>query len=80
MSVEKRIGSCLHSARSKWKGFSHGGTLKALVQYLKRYIWDGEKLPAGSLGPWPHYGDEGLWGYGEDMMAIMELAEGLGMI
>jgi len=58
-----------------WKGFSHGGTLKALVEKLRDYIKDGTKLPEGQLGPWPDWYCKGdLWGYGEDMEQVREAA------
>ena len=64
--TEKRIYTHYHY----WKrGFSHGGTMKDLVNAFRDYITKGVHVPAGMLGPWPHwlaYGD--LWGYGDNAM------------
>lgn len=61
-----------------WKGFSHGGTLKSLIEHLRDYIKDGKKLNPRIFGPWPEHlcgGD--LWGYGEDMKQVRQTAKRL---
>jgi hypothetical protein len=53
----------------KWRGFSHGGTCRAIVESLAHYIRTGDPINAGHFGPWPDwvcFGD--LWGYGKDAM------------
>lgn len=63
------------------RGFSEGGTLKALVDDLVNYIRTGEKLSEGRFGPWPEWYCNGdLWGYGEDMQKVRDMAMALGMI
>lgn len=65
----------LHYA-GRWKNFSHGGTLKVLVQHLARFIQTGKKLPKGILGPWPEWICEGdPWGYGDDMQQVRDAAK-----
>lgn len=71
----------LHSPRSKWKGFTQGGTLRVLVRHLKEFIWEGTLVPAGIFGPWPDWYCRGdLWEYGEEAMENVRLnARGLGI-
>lgn len=58
--------------RGKWRWFSHGGTMRALVESLAAYIRQGKPVPAGHLGPWPEWYCEGdLWGYGRPAMAAL---------
>lgn len=62
------------------KGFSEGGTLKSLVNALMKFICDGEPVPNSHFGPWPDWVCNGdLWGYGDDMQAVRERAEYLGI-
>lgn len=65
--------------RGNWRQFSHGGTMRGLVEALAEYIRSGAQIPAGFLGPWPKWicgGD--LWGYGGSAMAALR-AETVGM-
>lgn len=49
-----------------WPGFSHGGTLKALVGLLANYIKTGEPV-------WPElFADDNHWAYGDDMRKVRE--------
>ena len=65
--------------RNWGRGFSEGGTLRDLVNSLKRYIATGEPAKA-SFGPWPQWLSDGdPWGYGEDMQQVRECAAGLGI-
>lgn len=58
----------------KWRGFSHGGTLKDLIKKFRDYIRTGEPLHPGYLGP-ERFNDSNVWGYEEDAMkAVRELA------
>jgi len=50
----------------RWQGFSHGGTLKQLVQQMRNYIKTGERIPAGYIGM-------DCWGYSPE--ACAELRE-----
>lgn len=58
----------------RWKGFSHGGTLKSLVEAFRDYIRTGEPLHPGWLGP-ERFDDSNMWGYDEaGMKAVREQA------
>jgi hypothetical protein len=55
----------------RWKHFSHGGTMRALIESLTNYIRTGEPIANGYFGPWKEWiagGD--LWGYGEAMKLV----------
>lgn len=57
------------------KGFTHGGTLRALVQALRLYILGRRDFPINHLGPWPQNMCDGdLWGYGESMEQVRKQA------
>ena len=61
--------------RGRWKGWSHGGTLRDLVRALRDYIRTGKPISAKWFGPWPDWVCEGdLWGYGPDAMAAVREA------
>lgn len=61
----------------RWKGFSNGGTLRALVEAFRDYIRDGIPLPLGFLGP-ERFNDSNVWGYDEEgMKAVREQAGAL---
>jgi hypothetical protein len=71
----RRIAS--HSLE-RTQRFHEGHTLRTLVCHLRDYIMHGTPLRRGLFGPWPAWvcgGD--LWGYGEDMARVREVAEGL---
>lgn len=76
--TEKRI--YLHYRH--WnRGFSHGGTLRTLVNHFRDYVTKGTKVPASSFGPFPQYLCDGdLWGYGKDMETVREAARQLFII
>lgn len=54
---------------SRWRGFTHGGTLRALVEAIRDYIMHGEKLSIGWLGPERSFTNGNIWGYEPDQMA-----------
>lgn len=61
----------------RWRGFSHGGTLRNLVEAFRDYIRTGEPLPPGYLGP-ERFDDSNIWGYDEaGMKAVREQAGAL---
>ena len=65
----------------RWRGFTEGGTLRSLVQELKDYVVHGRTLSTRKLGPWPAWICEGdLWGYGEEMRTVRQVAQALGML
>ncbi len=58
--------------RGNWRKFSHGGTLRRLVESLAAYIRKGTPVPSGHFGPWAQWLCEGdLWGYGKPAMAAL---------
>ena len=60
--------------RGRWRGFSHGGSLRRLIDRLAAYIQHGA-FAAGDLGPWPEwYSDGDPWGYGADMEIVRRRA------
>lgn len=65
---------------SRWRGFSEGGTLRALVLQLCDFIRSGTPATI-HLGPWPDWicgGD--LWGYGSDMEQVRQAAQAAGVV
>ncbi|VVQ01475.1 hypothetical protein PS938_02521 [Pseudomonas fluorescens] len=61
----------------RWRGFSHGGTLKDLIKEFRDYICTGKQLHPGYLGP-ERFDDSNIWGYDqEDMRAVREQAGAL---
>lgn len=61
--------------RGRWREFSHGGTMRRLVDALAEYIRSGKRIAAGHFGPWPAWVSDGdLWGYGDEAMASLRAA------
>lgn len=61
----------------RWRGFSHGGTLRSLVEGFRDYIRTGEPLHLSYLGP-ERFDDSNIWGYDkEGMRAVREQAGAL---
>lgn len=61
----------------RWRGFTHGGTLKDLVKAFRDYIRTGAPLHTGYLGP-ERFDHNNIWGYDEtDMKAVREQAGAL---
>lgn len=64
-----------------WKGFSHGGTLRALVERIAEYIRTGKKIDISWIGPERSFTKGNIWGYTEaDMQATREAAITLAII
>lgn len=80
--VDGYTGRCIYLHYTYWgRGFSEGGTLRHLINALKRYITLGGPIPASNLGPWAQCICDGdLWGYGADMQQVRDSAVGLGII
>jgi len=49
---------------SQWRGFSHGGTLRNVVEAFRDYIRTGEPVHPGYLGP-ERFDYSNIWGYDE---------------
>ncbi len=63
----KRIYTHPTTWGGRWRGFSHGGTLKGLVERFRDYISHGKQLSRSCLGP-ERMGDSNIWGYDEQAM------------
>lgn len=46
-----------------WMGFSHGGTLRSLVEKMRDYIMAGEQIHLDRIAPTMIDGKTNLWGY-----------------
>lgn len=57
-------------ASSKWKGFSHGGTLRNLVLQMRNYIQRGERIDPAYLGIDRQIGTGNIWGYSPEQMRL----------
>lgn len=47
----------------RWRGFTHGGTLRQLVELMRDYISTGAKIPLGYIAMKNIGGGENVWGY-----------------
>jgi hypothetical protein len=52
----------------RWSRFSHGGTLRNLVDELANYVRTGAQLSIGWIGP-ERFDDSNIWGYAAEEMA-----------
>ncbi|MEW6212535.1 MAG: hypothetical protein AB1631_29690 [Acidobacteriota bacterium] len=77
---QKRIYT--HYENGRWRGFTHGGSLRSLVITLRRYIVEGRTIAHHyTFGPWPKSLAGGnLWGYGDDMQKVRDAARELGIL
>lgn len=66
--------------QGRWRGFSHGGTLKYLVEAMREYIRTGRKISICQIAPnrGEMDGNRDMWGYGSDACAALK-AEASGM-
>ncbi len=70
-----------HSTYSRWRGFTGGGTLLAVIRGLSKWIHTGQAVEDNHYGPWPDWycgGD--VWEYGSDMEIIRAKAREIGVI
>lgn len=63
------------STCARWRGFSHGGTLRNLVEKFRDFIRTGKPLHPGYLGPERESGSN-IWGYEPEAMAYVRAAAG----
>lgn len=66
--VDEYTGKIIYTHKTtwtnKWRGFSHGGTLRSLVEMMRDYIVTGRPIPAFYLGPERNKLTNGnIWGY-----------------
>lgn len=65
----------------RWRGFSHGGTLRGLVEMMRDYVIKGTPIPAYHLGCQRSRDNSNIWGYiPEEMQAVRKKAAGLPII
>lgn len=57
------------SYRGEWRGFSHGGTLRSLIEAMRDYIRFGTPIHPERIAPTMSYGD--MWGYGAEAAAAV---------
>lgn len=60
-----------------WKNFSHGGTLRALVEAFRDYILTGEAVSPHLLGPETSWTNGNVWGYEPQAMKNVRQQAGL---
>lgn len=67
---------------NKWRGFSHGGTLRGLVELMREYIIKGTPIHPYYLGmERRNIYDGNIWGYSDDAIkAVREDAAALPII
>ena len=75
----KRIFTHPTTFGGRWKGFSHGGTLRNLVEAFRDYICTGKQINPAYLGlERQNTTDGNIWGYdGSSMLAVREQAGAL---
>lgn len=56
---------------NKWRHFSHGGTLRSLIESLRDYIIHGTPLHRGYIAPSRSWTDGDIWGYGPEAAAAV---------
>lgn len=59
----KRIYTHWTPFGNKWRGFTHGGTLRSLVEKMRDYILAGEQVHLDRIAPTMIDGKTNLWGY-----------------
>ncbi|WP_219097765.1 hypothetical protein [Pseudomonas sp. UMAB-40] len=57
-------------ATSKWRGFSHDGTLRDLVLQMRNYVMRGERIDPAYLGIDRQLGGGNIWGYPPEQMRL----------
>jgi hypothetical protein len=75
--TKKRIYT--HRSFVKWRGFTSGGTLKALVENLRDFIKKGCLLNANYFENDITNGYKNPWGYGDDIAIVKDSAIKLGI-
>jgi hypothetical protein len=53
---------------NKWRGFSHGHTLRTLVEMMRDYVTKGVQIPFSYIGLERSFTVGNIWGYDEDSM------------
>lgn len=71
--TQKRVYT--HDTRGRWRGFTHGGTLRTLVECMRDYIINGTPIHRGRIAT-KQLGDsdDDIWGYGPEAAAAVREA------
>ncbi len=72
--TEKAIFTHQTSIPSRWRGFSHGGTLRSLVEAMRDYIVHGRKIPQWRIATEQLSGSSDIWGYGKEAAEAVRAA------
>lgn len=73
--TQKSIYTHKTSIPSRWRGFSHGGTLRALVEVMRDYIIHGITLHPEYIAPERINPGSNIWGYSqEEAISVREAA------
>lgn len=59
--------------KGHWRHFTHGGTLRNLIEEIRDYISKGEPLHPGYIAP-SNFGSQNIWGYAEDEVTKLRAA------
>lgn len=62
---------------ARWRGFTHGGTLRSLACCLRDYVMRGHRLSSAYFSP---DGSGRHWGYGNDILRVRAEGIRLGVI
>ena len=63
--IDDYRGARIYTAyQGRWRGFSHGGTMRGLIRALREYIQHGKPLHPEYIALAMSYRD--MWGYGTD--------------
>jgi hypothetical protein len=74
-------GARINTAKDgQWDGFSHGGTLKGLVESLRDFVLKGSNMRYGYFQPEMDNGFNNPWGYGADILIVRDEGVRLGLI
>lgn len=70
----KRIYTHATAITSRWRGFSHGGTLRSLAENMRDYIVHGKQIPRWVIAPERSFTDGDIWGYGPEAAPAVRAA------
>lgn len=72
--IDDYSGKAIYTHRTtfenRWRGFSHGGTLRSLIEQLRDYIMNGTLLSRWVIAPAYAASDGDIWGYGPAAEAV----------
>ncbi|MGS0737259.1 hypothetical protein ACVBEG_11945 [Pseudomonas sp. GG8] len=74
-------GARINTAKEgRWDSFSHGGTMKGLVESIGAYVLKGQMMRYGYFQPTMDNGFDNPWGYGDDILIVRDEGVRLGLI